>query len=490
MRRIVCPSLAGNSARGPFALALMLGVLFSATTAAASLRPRYGGTLRVQMGERVKSVDPLRWPADSLEAAAAERVASLVFDRLVGFTPQGALRGALAVSWESGMEAKRWEFHLRQGVKFTDGTAMTSDIVAQAMQQLLGDSFQVSATPDSVAIASDHAVPNLPARLASGRYFIFHTAPDGAVSGTGAFRIAEWPAAGSPGRAVFRANETCWAGRPFVDEIDLTMGVDPQRQANAVAFGQADVVELPPAEVRRSAQRGVRTASSEPVDLFALIFDMSRRSVQDARIRQAVALAIDRSAIANVVMQHQGVAAGGLLPDWLSGYAFLFPTAPDLGRSRELLAASGREVSRAGPLVLDYDSGDTELRAVAERVAVNLQEAGIAVRISGRSAENKANSPADFRLARQRIDTPDPGAALEFLLAWADEPAAPTQTPEQSYTAERAPIDDFRVIPLAHVSEAYGFGTRVRDWMAPRWGGWRLDDVWLAPAAPAGGTTR
>jgi peptide/nickel transport system substrate-binding protein len=489
MRRTVCPSRAGGSSRGPFTLALLLGAMLLAATSAASLRPRYGGALRVQMRERLKGVDPLQWPADSLEAAAAERVASLAFDRLVRFNPQGVLQGALAVSWESGLGAMRWEFHLRQGVKFTDGAPMTPDTVVLALQQLLGTSFHVSATSDSVVIASDHAMPNLPAQLASGRYFIFHATPDGAVSGTGAFRIAEWPAAGRPARAVFRANESCWAGRPFVDQIDLTMGADPQREANAVAFGQADVVELLPAEVRRTAQRGVRTASSEPVDLFALIFEMSRRTVQDARIRQAVALAIDRSAIANVVMQHQGLAAGGLLPDWLSGYAFLFPTAPDPARARELLAA-GREVSRAGPLVLDYDSGDSESRAVAERVAVNLQGAGIAVRISGRTAENKANSPAaDFRLARQPMDTPDPGAALESLLAWAGEPAAAAKTLEQSYAAERAPIDDFRVIPLAHVAEAYGLGPRVRNWMAPRWGGWRLEDVWLAPVGAAGGTS-
>lgn len=489
MRRIVCPSRAGHRPDRSRALVVLICVLLFPVTAAASLRPRYGGTLRVQMSERVASINPLQWPADSRDAAAAERVATLVFDRLLRFTAQGTLRGVLAVSWGKGQAPNSWEFHLRQGVTFSDGTPMTGDTVAQAMRQLLGKSYNVSVTPDSVVIASDHPLPDFPAQLASGRYFIFHVASDGTLSGTGAFRVAEWPAAGKSGSAVLLANESCWAGRPFVNEVDLTTGVDLQHQANAVAFGQADVVELSPDEVRRTAQRGVRIASSEPVDLFALIFNTARPSVQNERIRQAVALAIDRSAIADVVMQHQGVVAGGLLPGWLSGYAYLFPSAADPARAKDLWTAARREVSHAAPLVLDYDAGDAESHAVAERVAVNLQAAGIAVRISGLMAGNNANSTtADMRLGRHYIDTPDPVAALESLLSWVGEPATDVGTPGKAFAAENAPIADFQVIPLVHVSESVGLGPRVRDWTFSPWGSWRLDDVWLAPVA-AGGTS-
>ncbi len=63
------------------------------------------------------------------------------------------------------------------------------------------------------------------------------------------------------------------------------------------------------------------------------------------------------------------------------------------------------------------------------------------------------------------------------------------ETLEQTYAAERAPIDAFRIVPLVHVSESYGLSPQVRDWMAPRWGGWRLEDVWLGPAQAAAGTS-
>jgi ABC-type transport system substrate-binding protein len=217
---------------------------------------------------------------------------------------------------------------------------------------------------------------------------------------------------------------------------------------------------------------------------------MSRPAVQDARIREAISLAVDRASIADVVLQRQGVPAGSLLPNWLSGYAFLFPSALDLPRAKGLLAATGREVSRSVSLVLVYDSGDVEARAVAERVAVNLKETGIAVQLSGQTTGSTTKSPvADMRLVRQRISSPDTAAALPALLTSLGEPSAVLETLEESYAAERVPIDAFRVIPLVHVSENYGLSPQVRDWMPPRWGGWRLEDVWLALAPAAGGTT-
>ena len=131
-------------------------------------------------------------------------------------------------------------------------------------------------------------MPGFPTDLATGRYFIFHSLEDNSLTGTGPFRMAEWPGAEGTAKATFVASETCWAGRPFVNKIELVMGIDSQQQANAIIFGQADVVELPASQVRRAAQRGVRTVSSDPVELFALVFDASRPAVQDARLRQAI----------------------------------------------------------------------------------------------------------------------------------------------------------------------------------------------------------
>ena len=488
MKRIAYPyPAASRRMQVMCATLLVLELILSGGPAKASRQPNYGGTLRVQMRERISTIDPRQWPSDSRRADALERLGSLVFDRLVRFDKHGVVQPALAVSWQHDAQSKRWQFLMRTDVKFSDGAPLTPGVAALALQQLLGNAFDVRATFDSVVIQTDHSQPDFPMLIALGRYFIFRVADDGSLAGTGPFRVAAWDVAEGSAKAVFVANESCWAGRPFVDKIELTMGVNFEQQANAIAFGQADVVELPASQVRRASQRGVRTVSSDPVELFALQFDTARPAVRDMRVRQAISLALDRSSISDVILQRQGVVAGGLLPNWLSGYEFLFPAAEDLPRAKELLTATGREVSHPAPLVLIYDSGDADARAVAERVAVNLREAGMVTHISEQSAVMKTSS-ADMRLVRHRIWSPDPGVALTELLNVLGESPAGLDTPEQAYAAERAPIDAFRVIPLVHLSESYGLGPQVRDWMPPRWGGWRLDDLWLESAS-AGGTS-
>lgn len=486
MKRIVCLSPAVSSLCVALAALLALGA--AAPHAAASTRPQRGGTLRVQISEHTAAIDPRQWPSAPAQVTAAERVASLVFDHLVRLDEHGTVQPALAISWQHDAQFKRWQFRLRDGVKFSDGSPLTPPVAAMALQQLLGASFDVSATPDSVVIQAEHSLPDFPAELATGRYLIFHVAEDNSLTGTGPFRVAEWPTVGNPAKAILVANDSCWAGRPFVDKIELLMGADFLQQANAISFGQADIVELSASQVRRAAQRGVRTTSSDPVELFALVFEATRPAVQDAHLRQAISLSIDRASIADVILQKQGVTTGGLLPNWISGYAHLFPATSDLPRAKDLLAASGRELSRSMPLVLVYDSGDAEAHAVADRVAVNLREVGIKVQVSGQVADGKTKPPAsDLRLVRNRIAAPDPAAALSGLLKSLGEVATNLETPEQIYAAERAPIDAFRVIPLVHVSESYGLSPQVRDWMAPRWGGWKLEDVWLGPPSAAGG---
>jgi len=491
MKRIVCHFRARNKLLAATAALVSLGAFSIAPSAKASRRPQVGGTLRVQISERLVTIDPRQWPSDSMDAGAAERVESLVFDRLVRLDEHGNVQPALAISWQHDTQSKTWQFRMRDGVKFSDGSPLTPTIAALALQQLLGASFDVSATPDSVVVLAEHSLPDFQMELATGRYFIFQSANDNSLTGTGPFRVADGPVPGGSFKLILTANPSCWAGRPFVDKIDLAMGVDFQQQANAISFGQADVVELPASQVRRAAQRGGLIATSDPVELFALVFDLSRTAVQDARLRQAISLAIDRVSIADVILQRKAIVAGSLLPNWISGYAHLFTSPADLPRAKDLLADSAQAHSRSIPLVLIYDSSDAEARAVADRVAVNLRELGIMVQVSGKNGDGKTKpAVADFRLVRERIATPNAARALSVILHSMGESSAEMETTDRIYAAERSPIDAYQVIPLVHVSESFGLSPQVRDWMPPRWGGWRLEDVWLGPPSTAGGNAQ
>jgi peptide/nickel transport system substrate-binding protein len=476
------PAFARAALAGAGAAVIFFSVL---TLAIASTRPRYGGTLRVELRERVTTLDPRVRPAEAQIARAQEELDALVFDRLLRLDDQGRVAPALAVTWQSDGGDKRWQFELRPGVQFSDGTPLTAEIAAAALAPVVASEFgsdaRVSGAGELLTIESAESMPGLPQEMATGRNFIFRVAADGTLGGTGPFIPDHWNFNAQPAQATFAANARCWAGRPFVDRVTVTLGVDSTRIEADLEFGLADAGELAPAEMRLAAERGVRTWSSQPMDLFVLAFDSERLAAQDALLREAIAAAIDRNAIANVVLQRQAIAAGALLPDWISGYAFLFPAGPP-----SAVKTGATAVRPTAPLVLVYDSQDAEARAVTERVVVDLRAAGVAA-----EAVAAGTQAADARVARIPIAQPDPSAALAYVLAALARPGSPVASaaasdadPESQYAAERAALADFRVVPLAHESENWGLGAALRDWMAPRWGDLRLADAWLdLPAA-------
>src|SRR5260370_12742411 len=100
-------------------------LLFGPGATRGATRPHYGGTLRIEMRERVTSLDPRQWPQDSVVAAATQKLAELVFERLVTLDDNGRPQPQLAVSWEPAAGIKRWKFTLRNGVGVQVWTPLT-----------------------------------------------------------------------------------------------------------------------------------------------------------------------------------------------------------------------------------------------------------------------------------------------------------------------------------------------------------------------------
>ena len=284
----------------------------------------------------------------------------------------------------------------------------------------------------------------------------------------GAFSITRWEA----GRlAVYSADDNAPGGRPYLDTVEIQLARPLREQAIDLELGKADVVELGANEVRRAAA-GRKTWTSAPVRLLALVFGAR---VTDARAREALALAVDRAAIHNVLLQRQGEVAGGLLPQWISGYAFLFSTAADLNKARSL-AAGLPPSSRVFSLSFD----DPGLRAIADRVALNARDAGLAVSVCVGSAN------ADVRLVVARIEFGEPARALANMataLGLGEPPRS--DTPEGLLAAERALLEGYRAIPLFHLPEVYGVGPRVKGGpgVTPL-GEWRFGDLWVEGNRP------
>jgi len=463
------------------------------------------------------TLDPREWKSGSLSAREDEKLAALVYDRLVTLDDYGKFQPSLAIEWSHDAAAKNWQFKLRPGVKFSDGSLLTSADVVASLQSLLPPGLQLTATDTAISLHSPHPVPDLLEQLASGRHFVFRTLPDETLLGTGPFYVAEIspaapyeanPVATKPARLKFRANEQSWAGRPFLDAIEVTLGEPPLRQLFDLQVGRADVVEVAPDLVRKARQDNLRVWSSAPKTLLALRFDEAQPASADEHLREALALSMDRDTMANVLLQKQAESAPALLPNWLSGYAFLFESPMNLERAKEIRAAlPANEAGGTEPLRLHVDGGGDLMKLLGERVAVNARQANLSVQVVthstpaiGGAAPVSSNNPAiGLHLFAWHYDSLSPRAELEAMvnqlhLEQAPESTQPLADPEQRYAAERRVLEERRVLPLVLLPEYVGIAAPVRNWMPARWGDWRLADVWLekgesAPAAPNSGAS-
>ena len=444
--------------------------------ATAATRPHYGGTLRVMLQS---SPDTLALPANAPPPNYWDmtRTLSLVGDTLVRLDPQDRPQPALAVAWQSDPSTRRWQFTLRRGVKFHDGSLCSPAAVAQILGAL-HPAWNVRASADSISIESETAMPSLLAELALPRNLILKRNGSGLPIGTGAFLVAQW----QPGKLLkLAANEESWAGRPFVDAVEIEFAKSLRDQAIALELDKADIIETVSQAANGPQRQGTSSSSSLslPVELLALVFSPYSKA-QDPRLREALALAIDRKPIQSVLLKGAGEPAAGILPNWMTGYSAVFSTQANPQRARALLADS-----RQPALNLSYDPRDPQAQLIAERIALNAREVGITVQVSLSGAE-------DIRLLRVVLPSPDPAtslteAARQLGLPQPAFPVAPRGNAlEDLYQAERSSLDGYSVIPLFHLPVASAASARVCGW-APdqdRLGEWTeaghsLADVWL-----------
>ena len=476
-------------------------------TAHATKRPAYGGTLRVVLRVSSVSLDPREWKPGSSSSAQDEHLAVLIYDRLLALDDYGRFQPALATEWSHDASMRNWQFKLRPGVKFSDGSPLTVADVVAALQPLLPPTLQISSAENAVAIHSSHPVPDLLEQLSSGRYFIYRALPDGLLLGTGPFYLGEDspaepsetnPSVMKPAHIKFRASEETWSGRPFLDAIEVTLGEPPLRLLYDLQVGKADLAEIAPDLVRKARQENVRIWSSAPNTLLALRFDDAQPAAADQRLRQALSFSLDRDTMANVLLQRQALPTAALLPQWLSGYSFLFDSPMSLDRAKEIRASlPGNEAGSSEPLRLHVDPSGELMKLLGERVAVNARQANLSVQVFlshelGNSSAVPAvkSASAGLHLFAWHYDTVSPRAELDalarqFALQDSGEGTQTVSDPEQLFALERRFLDERRILPLVVLPEYIGIAANVRNWSPARWGEWRLADVWLDPASNA-----
>jgi len=415
-------------------------------SAAARTRPHYGGTLRIET-----QGDPWQMP-DGM----ARR---LVLDTLTAVSDTGGAQPALAERWESQNGGHRWEFWIRPGVHFQDGEALTSDTVAAALTDVCARPVAgmgacpwktVRGVGPSVVFVSDAPEPDLPELLAQTEFAIARQDATGAVIGTGPFRVTGFV----NGALTLVANDDCWSGRPFADGVELRTRRTVRDQWLDLSVGKTDIVEVPPELLRQAQQQHLNVLVSRPVDLLALAIDPSGWFAS-REMRQAAALAVDRTALYNVIFQKQGDVTASLLPQSLGGYSFLFSTERDLERARAL-----RGGATTSPLTLSADDTSSTMQLAAERLALNLHEAGFNVQVAGPGAR----PAAALALRRVHLEATGPQAALDEMLARFGQNSNVNGTDVAAlWQEERGVLNTETVVPLLWLPRAWAVGERVRD---------------------------
>jgi peptide/nickel transport system substrate-binding protein len=375
--------------------------------------PREPGTVVVILESSPNNLD-LRQGTD----AQSERVGGLIFDALVKKDEHYNLAPWLAISWEQP-DALTWLFRLRDGVRFQDGRPLEAADVVWTLESLIdpkvaglitskGGNFGAvdrAEARDRLTVVVHMKRPDagLLFNMSDG---LFGVVPRGAGSDFGLH-----PVGSGPYRFVSQAQDKevvlerwsgCWSaelaidGQPPHTEIQrLQFNVVPDTITSALELqkGSADAesnVLTPDMVYAMRDAPGLETASGPGSNVWYLNFNAQDPVLRDQRVRQAVALAMDKPAIVAALWRGHARLADTLLPpgDWArAGDAELAQYPHDPARAAALLESAGYPADKDGVrvrLTLKISTDETT-RLLAAVLQEQLRAAGIALSI--RSAE-------------------------------------------------------------------------------------------------------
>jgi peptide/nickel transport system substrate-binding protein len=355
-------------------------------------------TVVVLIDTSLTSVDP-RWTTTNNDT----KISRLIASGLVAVdTDDGAPRLELAERIDHPTELI-WEITVRADARFSDGTPVTAEDVAWTYSQFLtpaSDSIYAKQFRErftTVEVLDERRVRfNLVAPLATFMTDIDigvlaeHAAgpdgrfPGGVVIGAGPYRIVKF----SLDRVVLEANPHYHGEKPHTRRVDFQVVKDQSARMIMMVGGSADITQnAARADLVDDVARQWRVDldSGPSCILSYMMFNNDDPVLRDVRVRQAIALAIDREPIIAAKFGGRATLATGLLPP--SNWAYEPDVARyqhDPERARALLDAAGYPVPPGGGprLHLVYKTSSDQFRvAIARVLAAQLGDVGIDVEV-------------------------------------------------------------------------------------------------------------
>lgn len=379
-------------------LAACGGANNSSSSASASAPVKRGGVLRVAVQVPAATVNPLA-VADGGGFNMLCQTGEFLIDDAAGRggTP---LQPSLALSWRPNASGTVWTFKLRPGVKFHDGSSMTADDVVYTFQQLvepknasnalsvftgiLGPSGVVKVDPMTVAFHLETAVGNFPYLVSSDSYNAI-IVPKGTdyskwqstFIGAGPWKLRSYT---QNVGASFVVNPSYWGTKPLLSGMQWSFYASQSPQILALQGGQVDVVNGFTASgaqaLLNNPQYNIVTLKSSSHNELSMRCDQA--PFNDPRVRQAVALTLDRPGLVKALIGGDGTAGND------SPFAPIFPStdtsvpqrAQNIAMAKQLLSAAGHPNgfrTTMFALVLH------EIPLLAQAVAADAAKAGITI---------------------------------------------------------------------------------------------------------------
>jgi len=384
-------------------------------------------------------------PALSTDVPTGRAVA-YVFDGLTSFTPEARVEPALAERWDVAPDGSRYTFHLRPGVKFTDGTPLTAKIVVASWQRALDPKTKggraeplqpirgakdfadgkatsvsgLSAPNDStVVVQLEQPLAIFPKLLAMP---VAAIVPPSNTSdkpvGSGPWRLVEWK---HDDYLLFAKNPTYWGGAVKADSLRARIIAEPSTSVAEFESGNVDILLIPASETQQWEDDESKKNLLMSVPALQLVYigiNTTRGPLKDARVRQAINLAIDRNLIVQRLISGRGYLAAGVIPPSLGGSDTARKAYPyDSARAKQLL----REAGYPNGIDVELWVGANPVHGrMVETAQAYLRQAGIRAKIvqreSAAAREAARKGQTDMILKDWYADYPDAENFLYPLL--------------------------------------------------------------------------
>ncbi|MGW0199868.1 ABC transporter substrate-binding protein [Nonomuraea sp. NPDC003201] len=369
------------------AATLVLGGCSAATGGGTGGGGGAGGEINVAGTYAIESLDPASPTGGS--ATGTQLASKAIFSRLVRPRPDGTLEGDLATAWKPDGSASQWTFTLRQGVKFSDGKAVTADDVVASFKRMMdlkstnAANFvgytMTASSPTEVVLKAPKPDAAVPYKLA-----IFYVLPGSLTGenpaffqhpvGSGPFKVEKFDPSGT---LVLVPNPDHYGGAPQVKRVTIRKMPELAARLTALRTGEVDLAWGIPddqlAELQRDSTLKVETVPSTAV--FTMWFNSSTPALKDAKVRRALWQAVDFATIIKRLYPQTGTLADAPVSPVTLGYAPQEPVRYDPAAAKAALTDAKFDFSTK----LRLQFANAEFRPFNQAIVSDLQKIGVQV---------------------------------------------------------------------------------------------------------------